>query len=177
MTTLTLFSPKVRVATRPNPRIDLGPIDCSAAVIICDTFQEDNPIVYCSEAFTVLTGYSESETLGRNCRFLQHPPNNDDDRRESSSPRRPRKTSPKFPGMEGDQRTELHRMKHSLQRREEVQVMVGNYTRSGTPFANLVSVVPVKWNLEDPEERYLVGFQTRWDESKSSTPVEGQAEK
>jgi PAS domain S-box-containing protein len=33
----------------------------------------DNPIVYVSDSFAVLTGYSPSEVIGRNCRFLQGP--------------------------------------------------------------------------------------------------------
>ncbi|SMR58716.1 unnamed protein product [Zymoseptoria tritici ST99CH_1E4] len=145
----------VRVARRPNPQIDLGPIDCEAAVIVCDTFEPDTPIVYCSEAFSLLTGYSESEILGRNCRFLQSPSGSD----EIRDPPLSQKGNFSPLGDKGDQQKELLRMKDSVHKREEVQVMVGNYTREGTPFANLVSVIPVRWNEDDKEKRYLVGFQ------------------
>jgi len=33
----------------------------------------DNPIVYCSDGFCKLSGYSRKEIVGRNCRFLQGP--------------------------------------------------------------------------------------------------------
>lgn len=39
--------------------------------IITDPSLHDNPIVYASDDFLSLTGYSQSDVLGRNCRFLQ----------------------------------------------------------------------------------------------------------
>ncbi len=39
--------------------------------IITDPSLQDNPIVYASDDFLKLTGYSKEEVLGRNCRFLQ----------------------------------------------------------------------------------------------------------
>lgn len=41
--------------------------------LITDPKREDNPIIYASQSFFKLTGYSSSEVLGRNCRFLQGP--------------------------------------------------------------------------------------------------------
>ena len=40
-------------------------------LLITDPTQEDNPIVYCNDAFCRLSGYAFEEVLGRNCRFLQ----------------------------------------------------------------------------------------------------------
>jgi len=40
---------------------------------ITDPSLEDNPIVYASQGFLQLTGYSMSQVVGRNCRFLQGP--------------------------------------------------------------------------------------------------------
>jgi PAS domain S-box-containing protein len=40
---------------------------------ITDPNLPDNPIVFVNSAFAELTGYSESEVLGKNCRFLQGP--------------------------------------------------------------------------------------------------------
>ncbi len=40
-------------------------------IIITDHQQPDEPIIYCNKAFLKLTGYTEGEVLGRNCRFLQ----------------------------------------------------------------------------------------------------------
>lgn len=40
---------------------------------ISDPTLPDNPIVYCSQGFLDLTGYTLDQVLGRNCRFLQGP--------------------------------------------------------------------------------------------------------
>jgi PAS domain-containing protein len=40
---------------------------------ISDPTLPDNPIVFVSQGFLELTGYTMSECLGRNCRFLQGP--------------------------------------------------------------------------------------------------------
>ncbi|WJH38330.1 PAS domain-containing protein (plasmid) [Aliirhizobium terrae] len=42
-------------------------------MIVTDPSQADNPIIFCNEAFRKLTGYSDEEIIGRNCRFLQGP--------------------------------------------------------------------------------------------------------
>lgn len=45
----------------------------SFGIVVTDNRREDNPIVFANSAFTILTGYSDEEILGRNCRFLQGP--------------------------------------------------------------------------------------------------------
>ncbi|KAJ5051678.1 uncharacterized protein L3040_001451 [Drepanopeziza brunnea f. sp. 'multigermtubi'] len=62
------------VKCRPNPQIDIGNIDSGVALVLCDADDLDNPIVYCSEPFMSLTGYDSADIIGKNCRFLQHPP-------------------------------------------------------------------------------------------------------
>jgi PAS domain S-box-containing protein len=42
-------------------------------MLVTDPRQPDNPIVLVNDAFLSLTGYSQTEILGRNCRFLQAP--------------------------------------------------------------------------------------------------------
>ena len=39
--------------------------------VISDPHLPDCPIVFASDAFLELTGYSREEILGRNCRFMQ----------------------------------------------------------------------------------------------------------
>ncbi|CZT20198.1 related to vivid PAS protein VVD [Ramularia collo-cygni] len=145
------------LARRPNPRIDLGPIDCSAAMIVCDMYLEDNPIVYCSEAFCDLTGYNYSDVLGRNCRFLQVPGTSDDTTSRGRTPGLDKISMPGAPSQTVDLQHELHRLKHSLSHKEEVQAMLLNYHKSGRAFLNLVTVVPVETPGDD--HQYLVGFQ------------------
>ena len=41
--------------------------------VISDPSVPDNPIVYASQGFLTLTGYTLDQVLGRNCRFLQGP--------------------------------------------------------------------------------------------------------
>lgn len=41
--------------------------------VLSDPRLPDNPIVYASEGFYQLTGYTREQVLGRNCRFLQGP--------------------------------------------------------------------------------------------------------
>jgi PAS domain S-box-containing protein len=43
----------------------------SQGICITDPRRPDNPIVYASPGFAKVTGYSEADVLGRNCRFLQ----------------------------------------------------------------------------------------------------------
>lgn len=40
-------------------------------MVLTDPHQPDYPLVFCNRAFTALTGFSEEEAVGRNCRFLQ----------------------------------------------------------------------------------------------------------
>ncbi|MFD1734014.1 PAS domain-containing protein [Deinococcus malanensis] len=44
---------------------------CVVGVVITDATKGDHPVVYANPAFERLTGYSQDEILGRNCRFLQ----------------------------------------------------------------------------------------------------------
>lgn len=43
------------------------------AVCLTDPNIEDDPIVFCNEAFEQLTGYDRADIVGSNCRFLQGP--------------------------------------------------------------------------------------------------------
>lgn len=77
--------------------------------LITDPALPDNPIVYASQGFLKLTGYSLHEVLGRNCRFLQGP--------------------------ETDPRT-VGRIRHAVDRGEDITEVILNYRRDGTPFWN-----------------------------------------
>ncbi|KAJ5982064.1 GATA transcription factor LreA [Penicillium sp. IBT 35674x] len=129
-----------RVAMRPSPKINIGPADLSCALVLCDLLQDDLPIVYISEAFEQLTGYSKDEAIGRNCRFLQ------------------------WPGGEvaaGARRAfvhgqTVHRLRLTIDDRSEIQTTILNFRKDGQPFVNLVTMVPIQWDSE--EYRYYVGF-------------------
>ncbi|KAF7539857.1 hypothetical protein G7Z17_g12321 [Cylindrodendrum hubeiense] len=129
-----------RIASRPNPKISLGPVDSSVSLILCDLQQPDTPILYVTEAFSQLTGYSANEVIGRNCRFLQSPPGKD---RHAVS-----KSADKSP---------IRRMRHAVRDYDEIQLRVTNYRKNGERFTNLVTIIPVP-HADGP--RYSVGFQS-----------------
>ncbi|WP_010544137.1 histidine kinase famiy protein [Sphingomonas elodea] len=85
-------------------------------MILTDPRQDDNPIVFANKAFLDLTGYEESEILGRNCRFLQ--------------------------GAETD-RDAVAEMRAAVEAEEALAIEVINYRRDGSPFWNAVFIAPV----------------------------------
>ncbi|KAK9364797.1 hypothetical protein V1509DRAFT_600737 [Lipomyces kononenkoae] len=130
-----------KVATRPSPLIDIGPIDMSCSFVVCDARKVDLPIVYCSETFEDLTGYTQSEIIGRNCRFLQGPAGQV---REGEF----RKFT--------DNNT-VGRIKRELLDGHETQASLLNYKKTGQSFVNLLTIVPITWDSADIA--LLVGFQ------------------
>ncbi|OZJ04279.1 hypothetical protein BZG36_02581 [Bifiguratus adelaidae] len=62
-----------RLVTRPNPQINVGPIDFSCSFVVSDARKFDFPIIYVSPTFETLTGYQAQEIIGTHCRFLQSP--------------------------------------------------------------------------------------------------------
>lgn len=154
-----------KVATRPSPRIVLGPVDMTCSFVVVDVRRLDSPIVYASPTFTRhvlswrlfnpadfpllrLTGYPEAEVLGRNCRFLQHPSG----QLQRGEPRQ--FTAP-------DAVRHLHK---SLAQDKECQASLINYRRDGSAFINLVTVIPIsapedERDGESGEITHCVGFQ------------------
>lgn len=85
-------------------------------MIITDPNQPDNPIVFVNAAFPKLTGFSEEEIVGRNCRFLQGP---DTDR------------------------DEVRLLRDAIEAREPIELELLNYRKNGTTFWNRLLVSPV----------------------------------
>jgi hypothetical protein len=154
--------------------VPLGPVDASCALIITDLAQPDQPIIYTSQPFTALTGYSTREALGRNCRFLQAPPpilssfppgvglgvgmtmagngygggygvDTAAALRggEERGKRNGNGSVAKRRGYGVDMEV-VRRMRAAVEMRREVQVEVVNYRKSGEPFLNLLSIIPVR---------------------------------
>ncbi|PGH16113.1 hypothetical protein AJ80_05328 [Polytolypa hystricis UAMH7299] len=129
------------VTSRRNPEINIGPIDLSCAFVICRIDEKDTPIIFASDAFTALTGYSADEVFDQNCRFLQEPNGNI---------------------KAGEKRlyvddTIVQRLRHKVRMRSEVQVTLMNYRKGGQPFLNLLTLIPVRWASSEPN--FFVGFQ------------------
>lgn len=92
--------------------IRLSPI----AAVISNPLLPENPIIATNRAFCALTGYSEAEIIGRNCKFLAGP---------------------------GTEPWLTERIRNGVQQRRPVLVEILNYKRCGTPFRNAVLVAPV----------------------------------
>jgi PAS domain S-box-containing protein len=133
----TLF----RVVSRPSPEINLGAVDLSCAFVVCDAKSHDVPIIYCSESFARLTGYTKHETKGQNCRFLQSP----DGKVEAGIKRK-----------YCDDSAVLY-LKNSISKQTEAQISIINYRKGGQPFMNLLTMIPI--TDDDGEVFQFVGFQ------------------
>lgn len=129
------------VATRKDPQLQLGAVDMSCAFVVCDVTMNDCPIVYVSDNFQNLTGYSQHEIMGQNCRFLQAP----DGKVEAGSKR------------EFVDDGAVYNLKKMIHEGREVQQSLINYRKGGKPFLNLLTMIPIPWDTD--EIRYFIGFQ------------------
>ena len=77
---MTSSSSQTAMAAPSSPPAQLGRNDFDLieslsagkqSFVLTDPRLPDNPIVYCSDSFCELTGYTRNEVIGRNCRFLQ----------------------------------------------------------------------------------------------------------
>lgn len=141
---------QMRVATRPNPEINIGTVDLSCAFVVCDAEKDDFPIVYCSDNFERLTGYTKHMILGRNCRFLQSPDGN---------------VAPGIRRKYVDDDSVLY-LKNMISLRREAQISLINYRRGGQPFMNLLTMIPISWETE--QVKFFVGFQVDLVEQPSA---------
>jgi len=104
--------------------------EIAEGITVSDPRQPDNPLVYVNPAFCQLTGYSEEEVLGNNCRFLQ--------------------------GEETNQ-SELDRLRKAIREQKPCIVELLNYRKDGTKFWNNLSINPVF--DEAGEIIYFTGIQ------------------
>ncbi|XP_020097605.1 protein TWIN LOV 1 isoform X2 [Ananas comosus] len=82
-----------------------------------DPHLPDMPIVYASDAFLTLTGYSRDEVLGRNCRFLNGP---------------------------GTSLEVLKEIKDSICAGQACSVRLLNYRKDASSFWNLLHISPIR---------------------------------
>ncbi|KAI8804844.1 hypothetical protein BJ742DRAFT_871595 [Cladochytrium replicatum] len=137
-----MLSILAKIACRPNPTITIGPVDFSCSFLVVDAKTPANPIVYASDTFEKLTGYTNAEIIGRNCRFLQSPDGLVD-------PWSLRKYT---------DNSVVKQIKQSLDGLQECQFTLINYKKGGVPFINLLTIIPISW--DNPKEISLfVGFQ------------------
>ncbi|KAH7127537.1 PAS domain-containing protein [Dactylonectria macrodidyma] len=140
------------VSTRKDPKIDMSALNFSGVFVVCDAVLDDWPIIYASEGFQNLTGYSRHEIIGKNCRFLQAP----DGKVQAGSKR-----------VYVDD-TAVYSLKKMIQSGHEIQQSMINYRKGGKPFLNLMTIIPIPWDT--PETRYFVGCQIDLVESPDAIP-------
>ena len=99
-------------------------------ITLSDPDQDDNPIVYANKAFEKISGYSNEETVGRNCRFLQ--------------------------GQDKDQK-ELQQIRNAIKNAKPVEVTLKNFRKNGELFYNRLSITPLFDN--DGHLIYFLGIQ------------------
>ena len=85
-------------------------------ITLSDPDQQDNPIVYANKAFEKITGYSQEETVGRNCRFLH-----DQDKDQE----------------------ELQLIRDAVKNAKPVEVTLKNFRKNGELFYNRLSITPL----------------------------------
>lgn len=86
-------------------------------MVITDPRQDDNPIVFCNQAFQTLTGYAREEIIGRNCRFLQG---------------------------EKTDRTKVDEIRAAIAAGTDIDVDLLNYRKDGSTFWNALYLSPVR---------------------------------
>jgi PAS domain S-box-containing protein len=88
-----------------------------SGIVITDYQLEDNPIIYCNRAFEDITGYSQEEILGKNCRFLQ---------------------------AENRGQIGRYKLQDALTAGTDCNVELVNYRKDGTMFYNELYVAPIR---------------------------------
>jgi PAS domain S-box-containing protein len=113
------------------------------AMLVTNPHLEDNPIVYVNQAFTRMTGYARSASIGRNCRFLQG---------------------------DGTAKSDVDKLRLAVEAEESVTVDLLNYRANGEPFINRLIVAPVF--DENGGTLYFVGIQKELREDDLSSRAE-----
>lgn len=90
--------------------------ECVNGVTLADPDIDDMPIVYANKAFENMTGYSQQEIIGNNCRFLQ--------------------------GSDREQEARFQ-MADAIKNKKEVVVTLRNHKKNGELFYNRLKITPL----------------------------------
>jgi len=113
----TLVDVSARYRHETQLRVLQRAIDAaSSGIAISDSQQADNPFIYVNHAFEQITGYSATEVVGRNGRFLLG---------------------------KDLQQPALETLKAALRSRQPAEGVLRNYHRNGSLFWNQFTVAPV----------------------------------
>jgi PAS domain S-box-containing protein len=90
--------------------------ECVNGVTLADPDLDDMPIIYANKAFENLTGYSQQEIVGKNCRFLQGPDREQDGR---------------------------FQILEAIKNHRSAEVILRNYRKDGELFYNHLKIIPL----------------------------------
>jgi PAS domain S-box-containing protein len=104
-----------------NSRSDRHPVLDSIrfspiATVVSDPTQADNPLIAVNAAFCALTGYTEAEVIGRNCRFLRGP---------------------------DTENGQTEKLRTAVYGQHSALAELINYRKDGSPFRNAVMIAPL----------------------------------
>ena len=136
-----------------QPHIERNPLVLKRAIdaahtplALSDPERESNPLVYVNDAFERVTGYTQQDVLGRNCRFLQ--------------------------GEETDPET-VATLRAAIDAEKPVTVELENYRADGSIFWNRLTVTPI---YDDAGElvHYLGSQEDVTDHRRATATLERQ---
>ncbi|WP_347986007.1 PAS domain-containing protein [Methylomonas sp. AM2-LC] len=90
--------------------------ECVNGVTLADPDLEDAPIIYANKAFEKLTGYSQEDIIGFNCRFLQG-----EDREQEAR----------------------YKIAEAMRNHQATEVTLRNYKKDGQLFHNRLKIIPL----------------------------------
>lgn len=103
-------------ALQENDRLAAAIANIATGVVITAPNLPGNPIISVNPAFLAITGYSESDMIGKNCRFLQ--------------------------GVDTDAAS-VAAIREAIATRQAITCTLLNYRKDGTPFWNELTISPV----------------------------------
>jgi PAS domain S-box-containing protein len=108
-----LFSKARKASSHPVlDSIRFSPI----ATVVSDPTQTDNPLIAVNASFCAMTGYTEAEVIGRNCRFLRGP---------------------------DTENGQTEKLRSAVYGQHPALAELINYRKDGSPFRNAVMIAPL----------------------------------
>ncbi|MFS1703088.1 ATP-binding protein [Alteromonas sp. AMM-1] len=104
--------------------------EATVSIVISDINQPGNPLIYVNTAFEKLTGYSKTEVLGKNCRFLQGS-----------------NTAPEH----------IQQISDAINTGQGVEITLLNYRKDGSEFYNKLTLSPIQ--QRDGSVSHFIGIQ------------------
>jgi PAS domain S-box-containing protein len=126
----TASKPTANLPTPLQGVLSAAVLAAPTGIVVCDPNLPDCPVIYANPAFYRITGYSEEEVIGRNCRFLQGP---------GTNPRH------------------IKALREAIETGKAIDLEIVNHRKDGSRFVNELHLSPIFG--DDGEVRYIFGIQ------------------